>query len=199
MWFVLFLAVTFLPLALDRRFDRLEKWALLACIFLGIVYCSRAWMLVLNLTERPLPGRRETACALWNWMFRGVRPENPYRVRATVALMLFGWLAPRRIPVASLRLGDTVEFDPRVPVRAAVVSRVRFAPDPAEDYAELDRPVRYCAAAVEFNTGREFRLILDEADAARLRNWAAARGIPVCDADGYRPYPAEPTSEAPTT
>jgi hypothetical protein len=43
--------------------------------------------------------------------------------------------------------------------------------------------------------GREFRLILDQADALRLREWAGTKGIPVCDEDGYVPRPAEPATE----
>ena len=118
------------------------------------------------------------------------------RVRVAIALTLFGWLAPRRISVAFLLLGDTVKFDSRVPVLLATVRRVVFAPDPAEDYAELDRPVYQCAAAVQLHSGREFCLILDEADAARLRDWATNKGIAVCDADGYHPRIIEPMSEA---
>jgi hypothetical protein len=46
------------------------------------------------------------------------------------------------------------------------------------------------------NTGKEFRLILDEADAGRLREWAAAKGIAVSNTDGYSPRPAGPVQEA---
>jgi hypothetical protein len=199
MWFVLFMAVAFLPFALDRRFDRLAKWALVAVMLGGTGYCLRMWLIVLDLTERPVPGRRETARAVWDWVFRGSRPKDPRRVRVTIALYLFGWVVPTRISVAWLRLGDAVAFDSRVPVPAGSVRRVRFAPDPNEDYVESDRPVRYCAAAIELNWGREFHLILDQADAGRLREWAAARGIAVCDTDGYQSHIAEPNPGVPAS
>ena len=197
MWFVMFIFVLTV-VQLFAGSHQLRAYSLLACVLVGTGYCLRFWLLVLDLKERPLPGRRETARAVWAWVRRGVRPENPGRVRATVALMLFGWVVPNRIPVAFLLLGDAVAFDSRVPVPATNVRRVRFAPDPAEDYAELDRPARYCAAAVELTSGREFRLVLDEADAGRLREWAAAKGIAVTDTDGYRPRTAEPSPGIPT-
>jgi hypothetical protein len=195
MWFVLFIFVTtFVQFFAGSH--QLRAYSLFACLLVGTGYCLRMWLLVLDLTERPLPGRRETARAVWNWVFREIRPNDPRRVRVTTALTLFGWLAPTRISVASLKLGDTVAFDPRVPVPAGAVRRVRFAPDPAEDYAELERPVHYCEDAIELNSGKEFRLILDEADAERLREWAAGKGIAVCDSDGYCPRTVEPTSGA---
>ena len=90
-----------------------------------------------------------------------------------------------------MHLGDEIWFDPRWPVPVAAVVRVRFAPDPAEDYAEPGREVHFCAAGVELNSGAELRLILDEADAARLRTWAVTKGIAVCDCDGYSPRTAD--------
>jgi hypothetical protein len=199
MLIVLSFAVLVLPFALDRRFDRLTRWAFFAVMLAIAGYSLRIWLMVLDLTERPLPGRRETIRTVWAWVRHGVRPENPYRVRATVALYLFGWVVRTRISVDMLMLGDTVAFDPRFPVPSEVVRRVRFAPDPAEDYAESDRPPRLCAAAVELSSGREFNLILDEADAQRLREWAAAKGIPVCDAEGYRPPAVESNAGVPAS
>jgi hypothetical protein len=76
------------------------------------------------------------------------------------------------------------------------VSRIRFAPDPAEDYAEPRRAVHFCGATIDLNSGKGFRLIVDEADAARLRTWAVTKGIAVCDCDGYSPRTTEPTTEA---
>jgi hypothetical protein len=195
MWLVLFLFVTTVWQFLAPS-HRLRAYPLFACLLGGTVYCLRMGMLVLDLTERPRLGGPEAARAVWNWVFRGIRPADPRRVRATIALALLGWLAPRRISVASLTLGDSVAFDSRVPVPAGAVRRVGFAPDPAEDYAELDGPVYYCAAAIELDMGREFRLILDESDAGRLREWATGKGISVCDFDGYRLRTTEPASEA---
>jgi hypothetical protein len=95
-----------------------------------------------------------------------------------------------------LHLGDEIWFAPRFPIPAAAVVRIRFAPDPAEDYAEPGPEVHFCAAAVGLNSGAELRLILDEGDARRLREWATTKGIPVCECDGYSPRTTEPTTEA---
>src|SRR5262245_14908862 len=82
---ILFLAVLILPFALDQRFGRSAKVFLLVVAFAMAGYCLRFWLLVLDLKERPLPGRRETTRIVWAWVRRGIRPESPYRVRATVA------------------------------------------------------------------------------------------------------------------
>ena len=135
-----------------------------------VVYCLRAWLTILNLQEGPLPPRCETARALWNWGVRGVRPGDPWGMRVSVVRRLVGWLASRRVWTDRLRLGEEIWFDPRWPVPVAAVVRARFAPDPAEDYAEPGREVHFCAAGVELNSGAELRLILDEADAATAAN-----------------------------
>jgi hypothetical protein len=178
------------------RPEQIRAYSVLALLSFVVGYCLPAWVLVLAVTERPLPSRRETARAVWNWVFRRIRPNDPGRVGAAIVLHLFGWLAPRRTSVSFLILAEAIAFDPRYPVPAGEVRRVRFAPDPAEDYADLEGPVHYCAAAVELSTGKELCLILDEADADQLREWAAAKGIAVSDTDGYTPRPAGPVQEA---
>jgi hypothetical protein len=117
----------------------------------------------------------------------------------TIALAAFDWLLPRRVSVHHLTLADgiDIEIDPTIRFALAAVRRVRFAPDPAEDYVDSEGPMHCCQAAVELNTGKELCLIVEEGDAGRLREWAADRGIAVCDSDGYRPRTAEPVSEAP--
>jgi hypothetical protein len=180
----------------DRQFSRPAFYCVFGSVAAMAVYCLRAWLIILSLQEGPLPAWRETARALWNWGVRGVRPHDPRRIGVSVVRTLFGWLAPRRISTDLLHLGDEVWFDPRWPIPVAAVARVRFAPDPAGDYAEPGREVYFCAAAVELNSGREFRLILDEVDVRRLREWATTKGIPVSDCDGYSPRTTEPTTEA---
>jgi hypothetical protein len=167
--------------------------------FLGVAaWCGYQLLLILALQEHPPPTCGEVARAVFDRVFRGVRRGDLGRfVGIAVARTLFGWLIPRRISVAALLLGDNVAFDSRFPVPLRAVQRVRFAPDPAEDYAECERPAQYCAAAVELVMGREFRLILDQADADRLRRWAATKAIPVCDENGYIPRLPEPASEVP--
>jgi hypothetical protein len=191
MLMVLFVGTVFSPFLFDRQYDRSFGPALFAVLVGMAVYCLRLWLLIMDLQYQPLPSRREVVRVLSERVFRGVRrPDLGWVAGVTVARTFFGWLVPRRIPVAFLLLGDTVAFDSQFPVPLRSVRRVRFSPDPAEDYAEWDRPAQYCAAAVELATGRDFRLILDQADAQRLREWAGTKGIPACDGDGYLPRPA---------
>jgi len=84
----------------------------------------------------------------------------------------FDWLLRRLSPVRTLRLGEQIvietgALDFRFPARPP--SRIRFAPDPAEDYAEAEKPVLMCQAIVELDANRQFRLIVTETDAKRLR------------------------------
>ena len=104
------------------------------------------------------------------------------------------WLLGRLSPVRGLQLGDGIEIETVILVfrfAARTVSRIRFAPDPAEDYAEAERKVQLCQVIVEMDLKRQFRMIVDEVDAQRLRQWAVAKGINVNDCDGYRPPPTE--------
>jgi len=106
----------------------------------------------------------------------------------------FDWLLQSVTPVRSLKLGDRIvietgALDFRFP--AAMPSRIRFAPDAAEDFADVDRPVPMCQAIVELDAGRQFRLVVTESDAQRLRQWAVANGVAVCDSNGYRPRTVE--------
>jgi hypothetical protein len=196
MLIVLFMATVCSPFLFAWQNGRLAMRWLFALLVGMAVYCLRLWLLVVDLQDQPLPSRREVARLVFDRLFRGVRRDDlGWLAGVTVARTFFGWLVPRRISVAFLLLGDNVAFDSRFPVPLRSVRRVRFSPDPAEDYVEWDRPAQYCAAAVELATGREFRLILDQADAQRLRDWAGTKGIPVCDADGYISRPAEPASE----
>jgi len=196
MLIVLFMATVFSPFLFAWQNGRLAMRWLFALLVGMAVYCLRLWLLIVDLQDQPLPSRREVARLVFDRLFRGVRRNDlGWLAGVTVARTFFGWLVPRRISVAFLLLGDGVAFDSRFPVPLRSVRRVRFSPDPAEDYAEWDRPAQYCAAAVELARGREFRLILDQADAQRLRKWAGTKGLPVSDEDGYIPRPAEPATE----
>jgi hypothetical protein len=110
----------------------------------------------------------------------------------------FDWLLRRLSPVRTLKLGEgivieTGALDFRFP--AAAPSRIRFAPDPAEDYAETEKSILMCQAIVELDAVKQFRLIVTETDAQRLRQWAVEKGIAVCDSDGYHPRAVETASE----
>jgi hypothetical protein len=72
-----------------------------------------------------------------------------------------------------------------------MVACVKFAPDPKEDYIGAEAPIQLCQATVEMNSGRNFRLIVTEADAERMRQWAFAKGISVSNCDGYCPRPIQ--------
>jgi hypothetical protein len=89
-------------------------------------------------------------------------------------------------PVTRLVLDNELLADPglrRYP--PADIRDIRIGPDPQEDYAEPDLPVRLCQATVKPAGGRTIRLIVSIGDAARLRAWAERHRIPVRDADGY--------------
>ena len=106
----------------------------------------------------------------------------------------FNWLLPKLSAVRAVKLGEgiaieTSALDFRFTSRAA--SRIRFAPDPSEDYADSDQPIHLCEATIEIGVGKQFRLIVSESDAQRLRQWAAAEGIIVNDCDGYQPPATE--------
>jgi hypothetical protein len=168
--------------------------------FLAVAaYSGYTWLLILDLQKGPRPSRWATARAVWRWAVFRIRGEELGPVPGvTIALAAFDWLLPRRLSVQHLVLADgiDIEIDPNIRFALAAVRRVRFAPDPAEDYVDSEGPVHYCQAAVELNTGKELCLIVEEGDAGRLRQWAVGKGITVCDCDGYRPVTFEPASEA---
>ena len=167
-------------------------------LFIATGFATAVWplwvlLLVSDLRRDARGCPRETARTVFRWAFHRVRGKVLDPIPGeTVALALFGWLVPSRITVGDLTFGDGVELAERVHYPAAAVRRIRFAPDPAEDYAEPDRALRFCEATVEMDSGRQFRMIVEEADARRLRQWAAGKNVVVADCDGYQPRPVEP-------
>jgi hypothetical protein len=146
--------------------------------------------------RRPVPSRPVTARMLFDWLVLGIRRKELGPADGWTALIAIRPLLDSRYLVSHLKLGDEVEVDnPIVRYPARAVARVRFAPDPKEDYAGAEGPMRLCDAIVEVDSGREFHLFVTEADAQRLRQWAVTKGITVCDCDGYCPRPIEPPSE----
>lgn len=169
----------------------------LASFLLMAMYCGYTWLLLTDLRKGPRPSRWKTACAAWRLAVFRIRSEELGPVPAqTVALAAFDWLLPVRPWVHYLKLADGIEIEPTVRFAPGAVRRVLFGPDPAEDYVESDHLARYCLATVELNTGRQLRLIADQADAELLRQWARAKGIAVCDSDGYQPRPVRPANPA---
>jgi hypothetical protein len=92
---------------------------------------------------------------------------------------------PLMHPVKLIKLGRKLTVLPKAYWLAPhAIKRIEFAPDPAEDYVELPVPVRLCEVTVTVHRWHRFRLIIGLDDAARLREWAVERGIPVNDQEG---------------
>jgi hypothetical protein len=168
---------------------------LLACHLAISPVVIRGWLLIWDLNRAGPPRRGVTARALYEGVFLGIgRKELPAAIGWTALTWVRAWL-PSVHTVARLKLGDEVEAYAAVRFSTGAVRRVRFAPDPDEDYRESEPPLLLCEATVEVHSGRRFRLTVTEADAQRLRDWAVAKGIAVCESEGYRPRPAETASE----
>ncbi|HEX3146796.1 MAG TPA: hypothetical protein VHR66_01765 [Gemmataceae bacterium] len=182
-------------LLLTRGLERI----MLGCILTGVLGIlaigAYGWLQMWDLRRGQLSEQRVTVGAvLWHRLLKLRRKQFGLAGSATPIIGL-EWLLPARTSIRYLNLGEGIELDPplaRFP--AEEVARIKFTPNPDEDYAESSTPT--CAATVVMKSGREFWLIVDEADAGRLRAWAAAKGIGLCDVDGYRPRIPKPISEA---
>jgi hypothetical protein len=131
---------------------------------------------------------------------------RPYTLLALVAVSvilacysaIFILILPWANPIARIKLGDDMEANPGswhyLPER---IKEIAFAPDPAEDYHDYATlPVPTCEVRIRHRRRGTFRLIVSEKDAERLRQWAVAKGIAVCDCDGYRPRSPVPAAGA---
>src|SRR5262245_47849881 len=145
----------------------------------------RGWLLIWDLS-RPGPGRGVTKRAILDRMFRGIRrKELPAEIEWAV-LTAVRSLLPSVHTVHQLKFGEQVGYLHFL-FPLAAVTRVRFAPEPDEDFNEFEPARRLHQATVEIHSGRQFQLIVDESDAARLRQWAIDKGISICEADDPRP------------
>jgi len=150
----------------------------------------RGWLLIWDL-RRPGPGRGVTKRAILDRMFRGIRrPELAAEIEWTVLTAIRSLFSSVH-SVRQLKFGEEVgylhfKFPP------AAVRQIRFAPDPDEDFNEFEPARRLQQATVEIHSGHHFQLIVDEVDAKRMRQWAIAKGITVCDAADLHPQAAEP-------
>jgi hypothetical protein len=172
-----------------RRYDRIMVLnmfgGMLAMVPLMLYGFFQLWDL-----KRPVPSRPVTARMLFDWLVVGIRRKELGPADGWTALAAFRGLLDKCYCVHHLKLGDEVEVDNPIvsyPVRA--VARVKFAPDPKEDYIGSEAPIQLCEATVEMDSGRNFVLIATEADAQRMRQWAVEKGIAVEDCDGYCPRP----------
>lgn len=173
---------------------RTTMYILLACLLAIMPVVIRGWLLIWDL-NRPGPGRGATVRALYERVVRGVRRKELAAEIEWSALAAVRALLPAVHTVSQLKLGDEVDVHSIVRFPAGGVRQVRFAPEQDEDYRESEPPLRFCEATIEVHSGRRFRLIVDEADARQIREWAEARGITVADCNASRLTP-EPASEA---
>src|SRR5262245_8885350 len=146
---VAFLVIEILGLWL---FDsRTAIFALLAAFLAISPITIRGWLLIWDLS-RPGPGRGVTARALADRVFRGIRRKELAAEVEWTALTALRSLLPSVHTVAELKLEEEIRYlHFRYPPGA--VKRVRFAPDPDEDFNEFELTRRLCQATVEIQSG----------------------------------------------
>jgi hypothetical protein len=188
------LALFFIPQPYDRRMALLILGGLLGLGLLILYGLFQLWDL-----RRPVTTRLVTARTLFEWLVLGMRRKALGPADGWTALTMLRPSAGSRYSAHHLKLGEGIEVEGDFVVArfgARAVARLRFAPDPREDYVGCDHPTHFCEATVEMDSGRQFCLVVTEADGQRLRQWGVAKGITVCDCDGYTPRPCEPPSRS---
>jgi hypothetical protein len=146
-----------------------------------------SWLLQADMLRGRLPDRRTTVRAVFRRAVLGIRGAELPRDYALTTLAVFGWLFPVRHVVPYLTVGDALGVEKLARFPPAAIRRVRLAPDPAEDYDGSERPSQLCEVTVEMGSGKQLLLYADAADTDRLREWAAGKGVVVCDEVGQRP------------
>jgi hypothetical protein len=152
------------------------------------------WLLIWDLS-RPRRGAGITARALFNGVVLGIRRKDLGRAIEFSVLKVVRLLLPSVHTVDQVKIGEGVTVRSLARFPATEVCRVRFAPDPVQEYEDPELALALCEVTIEKVSGHQFRLIVDEADAERLRQWAEAKGIAVCDCDGYQPPLASSLSQ----
>jgi hypothetical protein len=168
-------------------------WILLAAFLAILPIAIHGWLLIWDL-NRSREGQSVTARALFNAMFRGIGRKDIGRAIEFSVLKAVRVLLPAVHTVDQVRIGDVVTVRGLAKFPAAEVTRMRFAPDPIQEYEDPELALELCEVTIEKASGHQFRLVIDDADAEQLRQWAESKGIAVCDCDGYRPRPVEPAS-----
>ncbi|HJZ90572.1 MAG TPA: hypothetical protein VKE40_06835 [Gemmataceae bacterium] len=104
-----------------------------------------------------------------------------------IALTCLGIYVPLLSPVRQLKLGENLYISGSDSGRwpPERVQRIEFEPDPAEDYVEGKLPVPMVQVTLAMRYRVRRRLIVSGPDAARLREWAASKGIVVNDPGGH--------------
>ena len=88
-------------------------------------------------------------------------------------------------PVKRVKLGAFLDTSPGgMRYRPPNILQITFGPDPLEDYAEDAGLKRLCQVSITMRDPVSFGLIVSDTDAARLREWAIERRIPVNDPEG---------------
>src|SRR5262245_49985377 len=104
-----------------------------------------------------------------------------------VALFCLGVRLPLLRPVRQLKLGKSLQIygggAGRWPPEE--VQWIEFGPDPAEDYVDEELPIPMVKVTLALWPVIRRRLFVSAGDAARLREWAAGKGIAVNDPGGH--------------
>jgi hypothetical protein len=179
-----------------RQYDRVCLVIMLGSAIASLPIVAYGFLQIWDL-KRPVPTQRVTVRTLFDWWVLGIRRKELGPADGSTGVVLFRPLLGKRYWIHHLVLGDEIEVDnPVIHYPPQAVKEIRFSPDPKEDYIGAEGPIPLCQAAVVMDSGKEFRLIVNEADAERMRQWAADKGIVVCDCDGYVPRPLQLTKNA---
>jgi hypothetical protein len=108
-----------------------------------------------------------------------------YWIIGAIVTLLVLFVALRFGPVERVNLGTELTANLYRSYDPDDIIALHFAADPAEDYADVEAPVRVVGITVELSDGRNLRLVVSTGDAARLREWSAQVGVLVIDPDGY--------------
>jgi hypothetical protein len=174
----------------DKRMAYFIAAGLLGLVPIVLYALLQVWDL-----RRPAPGRLVTVRMVFEWLVLGMRRKVLGPADGTTAPTLFRGLLGSVYSVDQLNLGEEFAVaDGIIRYPPQAVKQIRFTPDPLEDYGGAEAPLQMCEATVAMDFGKQFRLIVTEADATKLRHWAAANGVIVCDCDGYRPRTPEPAT-----
>jgi hypothetical protein len=177
-----------------RRYDRVCMIVMLGAAIASLPIVAYGLFQIWDL-KRPVPTQGVTVRTLFDWWVLGIRRKELGPADGSTGLVLFRPLLSKRYWIHHLVLGDEIEVDnPIIHYPSQAVKEIRFSPDPKEDYIGAEGPIQLCQAAVAMDSGKEFRLIVNEADAEKMRQWAASKGIAVCDRDGYTPRPLQTAS-----
>jgi len=159
------------PTIRNQRYER--WWPILVRVLLGVGWVAGFVFLVIS-NLQPIQQLALAAVAV-------------IMVASSVIVVLG---VPWCNPVARLKLGDDVEVNPGSwHYKPEQIEHISFARDPVEDYHDSPLPVPMCEVRIKHRPRGSFRLVVSEADAARLRSWAIAKRITICECDGYRPRP----------